>query len=108
MSLRTTRHMTIVTIIAAMTACSSNWVQLSAAGQSVSVVPASEVRNCNRLGTANVNAADNIAFVQRGANTLQEELTILARNEAGAMGGNRVTPESTIEEGRQTFGVFRC
>jgi hypothetical protein len=91
-----------------LTACSSAWVQLSPAGEQVSLATAAEVRNCTRLGTANVSGADNIGFVQRGANRLQEELVTLARNEAGTLGGNRVTPESAIEDGRQTFGVFRC
>ncbi|ALO45585.1 DUF4156 domain-containing protein [Pseudohongiella spirulinae] len=97
-----------LTLAGLLTACSSAWVQLSPAGEQVSLATAAEVRNCTRLGTANVSGADNIGFVQRGANRLQEELVTLARNEAGALGGNRVTPESAIEDGRQTFGIFRC
>lgn len=92
----------------ALQACSSNWVQLTPEGRQVIVATAAQVANCSRVGTANVNALDNIAFVQRGAAKLQEELEMLARNEGGALGGNRVTPESTITDGRQTFGVYRC
>lgn len=91
-----------------LAACSSNWVQISPEGQRVSAVTAADVTACSRVGVANVNAVDSIAFVNRGARTLQQELVTLARNEAGRMGGNRVTPESTIEDGRQTFGVYRC
>ena len=39
---------------------------------------------------------------------MQDELLRLARNEAGSMGGNAIVPESVIEEGRQTFGVYSC
>lgn len=98
-----------VAVVISLTACSSSsWVQLSPQGQQVSLATAAEVTNCTRLGTANVSAADKIGFVQRSARRLQEELVSLARNEAGALGGNRVAPESTINDGRQTFGVFRC
>tara|TARA_R110002072_G_scaffold142853_1_gene288468 strand:+ start:30159 stop:30491 length:333 start_codon:yes stop_codon:yes gene_type:complete len=101
-------RMLALTVAVSLSACSSSWVQLSPQGQQVSLATAAEVTNCTRLGTANVSAADNIGFVQRSARRLQEELVSLARNEAGALGGNRVAPESTINDGRQTFGVFRC
>lgn len=91
-----------------LAACSSNWVQISPEGQRVAAVTAADVASCTRLGVASVNALDRIAFVDRGARRLQQELVTLARNEAARMGGNRITPESTIEDGRQTFGVFRC
>lgn len=109
---RTNRYLRSALAVAAaaalLGACSSNWVQISPEGQRVSVVTAGDVSGCTRLGVASVNALDSIAFVDRGARKLQQELSTLARNEAGRMGGNRVTPESTIEDGRQTFGVYRC
>jgi hypothetical protein len=35
-------------------------------------------------------------------------LLTLARNEAGSMGVNVVVPESLIDKGQQSFGVYRC
>lgn len=87
---------------------SSSWVQVTPAGMLVNVATPSEVGNCTRVGTSNVNVLDRVAFVQRGSQKLQDDLVNLARNEAGDIGGNRVVPESTINEGRQTFGVYRC
>lgn len=92
----------------ALVACGNTWVQITPEGQAVSLANAADVRNCTRVGTANVNALDNIAFINRGAKPLQAELVGLARNEGGRLGGNRVVPESTIQDGRQTFGVYRC
>ncbi|MDO8909843.1 MAG: DUF4156 domain-containing protein [Pseudohongiella sp.] len=104
------RYLAVGGLIAALSACgaSSNWVQVTAEGAPVRLATTAEVANCTRVGSANVNAVDNIAFVQRGANRLQEELVRLARNEGGRLGGNRVVPESVIDDGRQSFGVFRC
>lgn len=88
--------------------CGNSWVQLTPEGQRVTLATPAQVTNCGRVGVANVQAIDNIGFVQRSARQLQEELVSLARNEAGMMGGNRVVPESTISDGRQSFGVFHC
>lgn len=95
-------------LLMTLAACGNTWVQVTPEGRNVQLATAAQVGGCTRVGTANVNALDNIAFVQRGANRLQEELVDLARNEGGRLGGNRVVPESTINEGRQTFGVYRC
>lgn len=91
-----------------LAACSNSWVQVTPEGERVSLATAAEIGNCRRIGVANVSALDSIGFVNRGANRLQEELVNLARNEAGEAGGNRVVPESTINEGRQTFGIYQC
>jgi hypothetical protein len=91
-----------------LAACGNSWVQVTPEGQRVSLATAADIGNCRRIGVANVNALDSIAFVNRGANRLQDELVSLARNEAGEAGGNRVVPESTIEDGRQTFGIYQC
>lgn len=85
-----------------------NWVQVTSAGRLVTVATPAEVTSCTRLGSSNANAISEIAFVQRGSEKLQDELIDLARNEAGDMGGNRIVVESPIEEGHQTFGVYRC
>jgi hypothetical protein len=89
-------------------ACSSNWVQLTPEANQVSVATPAEVTACTRVGSANVSAADSIGFVQRSARQLQEDLIRLARNEAGNMQANRIVTESPINDGRQTFGVYRC
>lgn len=95
-------------LLMTLAACGNTWVQITPEGQNVQLATAAQVGGCTRVGTANVNALDNIGFVQRGANRLQDELVGLARNEGGRLGGNRVVPESTIDDGRQTFGVYRC
>jgi len=95
-------------LILLLGACGSSWVQITPEGRQVSLATTAQIATCDRIGQANVNAIDNIGFVQRSARQLQEELVSLARNEAGVMGGNRVVAESTIRDGRQSFGVFRC
>lgn len=104
------KHIAIATLLlaASLTGCRTEWVQLTPEGEQVSLATPSEVADCRRLGRATVNAADSVGFLQRSARQLQNELVRLARNEAGLMEGNRIVAESTIEDGRQTFGVHRC
>lgn len=89
-----------------MSACT--WVQLSPEAANVYLRTASQVSECDRVGTANVNALSQIGFIDRSAARLQDELVDLAKNEAARLGGDSVVPESTIDEGKQTFGVFLC
>ena len=100
------RLLLIATIITLLSGCT--WVQLTSEGQGVRVATAGEISSCTRLGRANAQTLSRITVVERGGERLQEELTTLARNEAGSMGGNTIVPESIIDEGRQTFGVYRC
>ena len=67
-----------------------------------------ETANCQRVGSAQAQTLSRLVVVERGGERLQDELIRLARNEAGDLGGNVIVPESVIEEGRQSFGVYRC
>ncbi len=97
----------LIAICAALSACGS-WVNVTSAGQLVSVATPAEVGQCTRIGSTTTNALSEIAFVERGSEKLQRELIDLARNEAGDMGGNRIVVETPITDGRQSFGVYRC
>ena len=90
----------------ALTGCT--WVALTAEGETVELVEVSAVSRCERIGRATATTTDEVISVDRGGQRMQNELLILARNEAGAMGGNAIVPETVIQDGRQVFGVYRC
>jgi len=94
--------------ITLFTAGCSSWVQVTNEGEGVRLGTNQEVRNCQRVGQARAQTLSRVLIVERGGERLQDELIRLARNEAGDLGGNVIVPESTIEEGRQSFGVYRC
>ena len=101
------KFLILSTLLASMAGC-SNWVQVTSAGQNVRVATSGEISNCRRIGRTRTHTLPKIVGVERGAERLQTELQSLARNEAGDMGGNTVVPESPIEDGQQTFGVYSC
>jgi len=91
----------------ALAGCAS-WVALTPEGEAVRLRDASAVSGCERIGRATATTTDEVVRVDRSTERMQNELLVLARNEAGAMGGNTIVPETVIQDGRQVFGVYRC
>ncbi len=83
-------------------------VHLESQGESVHRLGAQELPDCTRVGTTRVQVLAKVLYVPRSAHRVDDELTILARNAAGNMGGNTVVAEGGTRNGKQTFGVFTC
>lgn len=96
----------VLLLSAAISSCT--WVGVAVEGENVRLAQASEVGDCSRLGRTRSKTLNKIVGIGRGADKLQEELVVLARNEGGVMGGNVIVAESLIEEGEQSFGVYSC
>ena len=94
-------------LLVILSSCNS-WVQVTSEGEAVRLASGNETANCQRVGSAQAQTLSRLVVVERGGERLQDELIRLARNEAGDLGGNVIVPESVIEEGRQSFGVYRC
>jgi len=107
---RGTERRTIAWLAAAGLAAASmgcTWVSLTDEGEAVRSAPAAE--SCERLGRTTTKVANRVLFFGRSEDKVADELETLARNEAARMGGNTVVAESEIDdEGRRTFGVYRC
>jgi hypothetical protein len=39
---------------------------------------------------------------------VQDNLNVTARNSAAKMGADTIVPASQVEDGKQTFNVYRC
>lgn len=89
-----------------MAACSP--VKLKPDADQIELLDAARVKNCERLGKTRVSVATKIGFIPRGDKAIREDLRRLARNSAIEMDGDTLTRESKVQEGEQTFGVFKC
>ena len=106
-ALRTTHQAAIVLALAtSLQACT--WVKPTPEGQNVLVAQADEVRNCEHKGEVASILRSRVAGVERKPGKVAGELETLARNEAALMGGDTVVAQSSIRDGRQLFGVYRC
>jgi len=94
--------------LTSLSLASCTWVSLTSEGENVTVREPSGVSACERVGRVTARSRDEIATIDRSAERLQNELLVLARNEAGALGGNVIVPDSVIQEGSQVFLVYTC
>ena len=97
----------LAAIVSLTSACS--WVKVSEQGASVAVSNAANVRNCEKVRTVNVKVKDNfVGSMKRSPEKVATELTNLARNEATQFGGDTIVPASLVQDGRQSFDVYKC
>ena len=96
----------IFAIVVPVLACT--WVPLTSRGQSVRILQASEVANCEKIGETTATTRDRVIIFARSDRKVREELESLARNEAAELGGDAIVRIGTATDGRQVFHVYRC
>lgn len=95
-----------VAMTALLGGCS--FVKLDSGAEEVLVLKAERTQDCERLGQTRVSVATKIGFIERGKSAISENLETLARNSATEMGGDTITAETQVSDGKQTFGIFDC
>ncbi len=88
------------------TACT--WVKPTARSHEVVLLNQDQIVNCVKKGSTTSKTVSKIAIVPRNNDKIFSELVMLAKNEAAILGGDSIVAEGRMEEGRQTFGVYRC
>ena len=85
------------------------WVPMAPEATAVHVVSAGAApAGCDKRGDINVSVKHSVAFYERNALRVRDELETLARNEAPGLGGDSVQPLDGPEDGRQRYSVWRC
>lgn len=84
------------------------WVKTTPEGEFVRVAAANAVADCKRMSKVTVSLKNRVAGVERNTDKVAKELSTLARNEGGRLGGDTVVAESAISGGSQTFGIYTC
>ena len=102
------KKLSLLIIALAVVTSSCTWVKVNDKGSSVAVANAANVRGCENVREVTVSVTSKVGFVKRDANKVATELANLARNEAVNFGGDTVVPSSTIDNGRQSFNVYKC
>lgn len=85
-----------------------SFVSVKSDAEDVLVLSAQRVSHCERLGQTRVSVADKLGFINRRDEDVRSDLEDLARNTAAEMGGDTVSPEGEVNEGRQVFGIYDC
>jgi hypothetical protein len=82
-------------------------LKLTEQGEKVRVLEPNEVASCKNLGRTNTSVTSRVV-IERPEEAVAKELLIVARNSAARMGGDTIVPLTVIENGQQTFVVYKC
>ncbi|MFQ6021710.1 MAG: DUF4156 domain-containing protein [Acidiferrobacterales bacterium] len=103
------KSVVVLVLIVAPALMGLKWVNLTPEGEKVRVLEPKEVASCKRLGKTNVSLKAKIGIWKRKEKKVRKELSILGRNSAAEMGGDTIVQMTTdIEQGKQTFAVYKC
>lgn len=95
-------------LIAVMFVGACAWVKPSPRSEQVRVATPAEVVNCVKKGTTSVTTVEKIMFIPRSGKKIQEELLIMARNEALILKGDRIVAEGEPVDAQLTYSVYQC
>jgi hypothetical protein len=104
MPLRPLRLLTLAT--GALAACSM--IPAVPGAATVLVTEAGKVTQCEFLGSTTVSVLHKIAGLERGVESVDEDLTKVAQNTAIESGGDTLVPLGPVSEGRRKFGIYKC
>lgn len=93
-------------LVAGLSACT--FVPIQPAGVQVRVAAPGETLNCERRGEITVSVKDRLGPIARNELRVRDELEVLARNEAPALGADTVQALSEPMDGEQRFRAWRC
>ena len=100
------RSVLLVFAVGTLSACS--FVELSKEGEKVRLVETGEITGCKSLGQVTASVANQIGFVGRKEESIQENVNTLGRNAAAELGGDTIKAADNLKEGKQKFDVYRC
>lgn len=97
-----------ILMVAALSACT--WVPIAPEAKHVRVLPAGStaVASCQKLGEITVSVQGSVAFYERNAVKVRDELETLARNEAVDLNATAIQPINEPADGKQSFMAWRC
>ena len=85
------------------------WVPMAPEAKDVRVIGAGPApADCQKRGEVSVSVKDSVAFYERNALRVRDELETLDRNEAAGIQANTVQPLGDPAEGTQRFNAYRC
>ena len=94
-------------LILPLAACS--WgIKLDSAGKDVRVAWNDDVSGCRDMGKITVSVLDKVGPVNRSAIKINDELEVMARNEAAGMQADTISPLGEARDGEQSWAAYAC
>ncbi|SFN33085.1 DUF4156 domain-containing protein [Dokdonella immobilis] len=94
-------------LILPLAACS--WgIKLDSAGKNVRVAWNDDVSGCRDMGKITVSVLDKVGPVDRSAIKINDELEVMARNEAAGLQADTIRPLGEARNGEQSWAAYAC
>ena len=101
------RLICVLLMLLPLSACT--WVSIKPEAKQVRVAPAGAAPpGCVKQGEIEVSVKSSVAFYDRDAVKVRDELETLARNEAIALPADTIQPLGDPVAGTQRFAAWRC
>ncbi|WP_082607415.1 DUF4156 domain-containing protein [Lysobacter sp. Root983] len=97
-----------VSLFAALVLGGCTWVQMAPGASAVRVLSGGAAPACEKRGEVAVSVKDSVAFYERNALRVSEELETLARNEAPGLQADTIQPLAPPANGEQRYAAYRC
>lgn len=83
-------------------------VELTPSGAGVRLASPEAVVTCTSMGRITASVVHEVGFLPRHPEAVQNNINVTARNRAAEMGADTLVPVTKVEDGKQTFEVYRC
>ncbi len=95
-------------VVLPLAACS--WgIKMESGGKAMRVAWNDDVSACRDLGKVTVSVLNRVGPIDRSKIKVNDELEIMARNEASTMqGADTIKPLGEVRDGQQSWGVYSC
>lgn len=104
----TYKHLLVTLTMSSLFIAGCATVKLSEGGEKVRILTPDEVATCKKLGRSNTSVTAKVLEIDRSIEAVAKELASIGRNSAATMGGDTIVPLTIIEEGKQSFVVYKC
>ena len=105
----TLRLLPLLVVLLSLPLAACTWVPLQPEAKQVRVIPAGAApAGCTRVGEIEVSVQHELAFYERNALKVRDELETLARNEAPGVGADTISPLGPPKDGEQRWVMWRC
>ncbi|MEM7208511.1 MAG: DUF4156 domain-containing protein [Pseudomonadota bacterium] len=99
---------TLIATVATIGLSGCAFVDKTDGGKKVRVLTSAEVTTCRKIGNTRTSVTASVAGIERPAETVANELETVGRNSAAEMGGDTIVAATPIEDGKQSFHVYKC
>ncbi len=100
------RSIILIAAVSTVTACT--WVKPTDQGSEVALVKPAHIYDCTKIGSTTSQVKQKVGIIERKEQKVTDELITLAKNEAARVGGDTILAKGAVQDGEQTFDIYRC